>query len=400
MTFPAEWEEHDSLWITWSNESYWGGEKTGKLVLKIIKSLSPFVKVKVIVASAEEQEEVTKLLSDRSVKLSQVEFVMIEENDRWLRDMGPIFLKNKKGEMQIADFKYNFYGEFPLEDPFCVKVDRVHKKIATDLNLSLKETTLVSEGGDREVNGKGTMICCEAVELQRNPELSKEVIEKELLKVLGQKKLIWVKQGPREDDKCTRGPIAEKTYTPTITGGHVDEFCRFVDAQTILLAEVSPQERDANPISAISYKRLEETCEILKKATDQDGRSFRIVRIPAPDHIYNHYTLKENGNPFALKYFMGTKPGDTIKYTLAASYLNFIISNGVIVMPSYWKKGRPKSMRIKDKKAKAIIENLFPGRKVIQVNPEAINNGGGGMHCITQHQPVKQTKEKSAKKLE
>ena len=249
------------------------------------------------------------------------------------------------------------------------------------------KTNLVSEGGDREVNGKGTMICCEAVELQRNPNISKEDIEKELLSIMGQKKIIWIKQGPREDDKCTRGPIENSIYTPTITGGHVDEFCRFVNEKTILLAEVSEEERDSNPVSAVSYQRLEATLAQLRKETDQDGNPFDIVRIPVTDHMLHTYKISEEKDAFDPKYFHGTTPGQTIRYNLASSYLNFIVSNGVVVMPSYWKEGRPLSMQGKDEKAKAIMMRLFPDRKIVQINPEPINHGGGGMHCITQHQP-------------
>lgn len=379
---PAEWEKQARVWIAWNDQAYLSGESTGKVVIELIEALQPFVRVRIVVAGDGEKEQVSYKLT----KSDNIEYMVIQPNDRWFRDMGPTFLKGDQGNFKIADFGYSFYGEKPPEPGFCEMVNDIHKEIARRLGLSLLETNLVSEGGNREINGKGVMICCEAVERHRNPSLDKEELEKELLRVTGQKKLIWVKQGPREDDKCTMGPIGKDLYTPTITGGHVDEFCRFVNESTILLAEVSVEERDRDPISRISYERLEETFEQLKKETDLDGNPFQIVRIPTPDHLIHDYTLPPEENSFDLTYFQGTVPGQKIQYILASSYLNFVISNGVVVMPSYWKEGRSLSIKAKDEIAKATISALFPTRQIIQLNPEAINHGGGGMHCITQHQ--------------
>ena len=380
FTFPAEWEEQDCIWITWDDQSYWSGERTGSLVLNIIKSIEAFEQVKIIVSSEDEQEKVSRLLERKD----NIKFEIIEKNDRWLRDMGPIFLKGSRGNFKIADFGYTFYGERPKDDPFCVMVDKIHKEVAERLKLPLLETPLVSEGGDREVNGKGTMICCEAVELQRNPGLTKQQIEEELLRAMGQRKIIWIKQGPREDDKCTNGPIENSIYTPTITGGHVDEFCRFVNPSTILLSEVSELEKESNAIFAVSHQRLKEAYKLFSETVDQDGKPFTIIRMPVPDHVIYTQTIKDVQ---AATYFGKTTIDQTISYIPASSYLNFVIANKVVLVPSYWKEGMPKSTKLKDQKAKEIISTFFPDRQIIQINPEAINHGGGGMHCITQQQP-------------
>lgn len=381
FTFPAEWKEQECIWITWDEQRYWSGERTDSVVLNIIKSVQPFQKVKIIVSSQEEQEKVSGLLG----RIDNVQFEIIEKNDRWLRDMGPIFLKGDRGSFKIADFGYTFYGERPKDDELCVMVDSIHKEVAKRLELPLFETSLVSEGGDREVNGKGTMICCEAVELQRNPSLPKEQVEEELLRAMGQKKIIWIKQGPREDDKCTHGPIENSIYTPTITGGHVDEFCRFVNPSTILLSEVSEVERAMSPIFAVSHQRLEEAHKVLSETGDQEGHPFHIVRMPVPDHVIYEYTIKDDQD---AAYFGKSTIGQTIRYIPASSYLNFVVTNKVVLIASYWKEGRPESTRLKDEKAKEIISSFFPDRKVIQINPEPINHGGGGMHCITRQQPL------------
>src|SRR5574338_466818 len=141
--FPAEWEPQDCIWITWDDQRYWCGEPTGNLVLNMIKSIQPHQQVKVIVSSHEQQEKVSKLLATAD----NIKFEIIEKNDRWLRDMGPIFLKGNQGGFHVADFGYTFYGEFPKDDPFCILVDKIHKEIASRMKLPLVETSLVSEGG-------------------------------------------------------------------------------------------------------------------------------------------------------------------------------------------------------------------------------------------------------------
>jgi len=384
FSFPAEFERHEFVWVTWTDEVYMSGKPTDKVVLKIIEELSPFVKIRLIVESQPQLIKVKRILKKNDIPDEQITFLIVPKNNRWMRDMGPIFLRSDKGNLKIVDFNYSFYGELPISHPYSRQVERIDRFIAQKLRLSTIKTNLVSEGGDREFNGKGTMIAVEAVEMQRNPDKTRDEIEKELLRVLGQKKAIWLRKGPAEDDKSSRGPLPGDIYTATVTGGHIDEFCRFVDSNTILLAEVSAEERDSNPISRISYERLEENYKILSEATDQDGKPFRIIRVPVADHIRAEYKAKKED----LRYFGGTKTGDTIKYILAASYLNFLVTNGVVLVQSYWKEGRPASTKSKDEKAKRILQEAFPNRKVVQVNAEDVNHGGGGIHCITQQQPA------------
>jgi agmatine deiminase len=385
FVFPAEFERHEFVWVTWTDEAYCAGKPTDGVVLQIIKEISPFVKIRLVVKSRGQLITVKKILREHGISGRQVDYVVIPRNDRWLRDMGPIFVKSNKGNLKIVDFNYSFYGELPTSHPYSKQIERVDRLIAHHLRLPVIKSSLVSEGGDRESNGRGTMMVVEAVELQRNPDKTREEIEKELLRTLGQKKIIWLKKGPAEDDKSTNGPLPGNIYTATVTGGHIDEFCRFVDPHTILLAEVSPEERDSNPISRISYERLEENYRILREAKDQDGKPFRIIRVPAANHIVTEYkATKEDAN-----FFKGARPGETVKYILAASYLNFFVTNGVVLLQSYWKEGRPESTRIKDEKAGKILQEAFPDRRIVRINAEDVNHGGGGIHCITQQQPAR-----------
>lgn len=255
------------------------------------------------------------------------------------------------------------------------------------MGIATVATSLVMEGGALEVNGKGSLLQVESVTLGRNKHLSKPAIEKELCRVLGQKKLIWLKEGVA-DDPLNGSNIADN-YFGFGTGGHIDEFCRFADAPTILLAWVTDEDAKQNPVHRLTQTRMQANFEILRQATDQDGKLFRIVKFPVPEMealSYSMDTTSENG-----KYFRTFKPalqqGDTWYYVPAASYLNYIISNRVILVPAYWEKGKPLSIKKKDEEALALFKRYFPGYKIAQLNPYNLNRGGGGMHCLVQQQP-------------
>jgi agmatine deiminase len=136
---------------------------------------------------------------------------------------------------------------------------------------------------------------------------------------------------------------------------------------------------------------MERNYNILKNATDQDGKSFEIIRVPQAKTI----TVTSDDHAFFqdfinMEFEDGTviKDGEPVKLILAASYLNFIVTNGVVIIPSYWKEGRSEEFRQKDEAFKQIIEKVFPERDIIQINTEAINIGGGGIHCICQQMPA------------
>jgi agmatine deiminase len=214
--------------------------------------------------------------------------------------------------------------------------------------------------------------------------LSRDEVEQELLKLLGQKKMVWLKRGVAEDDDAERGPVRGNVYAAG-AGGHIDEMARFTSPTTIALEEVTATERDGDPVMRESFERLEENYRILKSATDQDGQLFQIVRMPAADPEYVDLTLKAGDS--ALSFFRGSKPGERIRVILPRSYMNFVISNGVVLEEAYWRPGRPESTRRKDEQARLILQRLFPARTVIQLHAENLNRGGGGMHCATQEQP-------------
>jgi agmatine deiminase len=174
----------------------------------------------------------------------------------------------------------------------------------------------------------------------------------------------------------------------------VDEYCRFVSPDTILLAEVTEKEAAGDPVAAENRLRLEENYKILKNAVDQDGRPFKIVRIPVPDMIYFTATPADEAY-FSLSSFYysmdGTSfpYGDPVTVVPATSYCNFLITNNLVLGQKYFVEGSgmPDSVKAKDKKAEEILRALFPDRKVVMVNAIPVNFGGGGIHCLTQQEP-------------
>jgi len=322
--------------------------------------------------------------------INNIEFHGVEYDSIWMRDNGPIFFKDQEGIERILSFIWKEWGYMTHEKKCDLKYDPLlPAEIAKKLNVPCHYVPFGSEGGDREFNGKGSLIACKDVELDRNPGKSisdLEVLYKEQLNVSN---IIWLKHALADDAQTFYCPLPNTDiYTCHGTGGHVDEFARFVSPTTILLAQVHPEEQNT-PLGSITHQVLEENFQILSSLKDQDGKPFHIVRINLPPPLFHSLTIKdpiyetlEN-----LKYTSGKPLPDEVKVVAATSYCNFLISNGVILMPSYYKEGRPRLFKETDDSAKQVLQSLFPDRVVIQITAEAVNFGGGGIHCITQQQP-------------
>jgi agmatine deiminase len=368
------------------------GRSAEGIVIEIIRAVQPHVTIDLMVQDESEKIAVMNILERRNISLRDIRFHAIPHGDIWIRDMGPIFLTDKKGNMKIADFGFNTWGYKNPTDEYSMLEEQVDRLVARELNIPIIRSGMISEGGNHEFNGKGTLMMTSAVETQRNPEWTMAEMEQEFERIFNVKKIIWLPKGVADDQLTFRGTLPGDIFTAISTGGHIDEFARFADPNTILLAEVTPVERDADPIAALTYTSLEESFQILKNETDQDGNPFTIIRVPYAEAIYELMGQDDEVYKFLkdLEYEDGTviADGSTIKTIIAASYLNYIISNGVIVIPTYWKEGRPEVFRKKDERFKQIVKQVYPNSKIIQINPENINIGGGGMHCISQQMPL------------
>jgi agmatine deiminase len=199
------------------------------------------------------------------------------------------------------------------------------------------------------------------------------------------------------DDPLHFFRIIVDNYVGGGTGGHTDEFVRFSNANTILLAWVNESEKDLNPVNRLNYERMSENLKILEAAKDQDGKAFKIVKVPLPDLIVKKITAKEDSDPDADRPSPYLRPsyfpvmeapaeGDSLLRVPAASYLNYLVTNGIVLLPTYTVSG---SSREKENEVKRIFQEQFPGREIVFIDAMPLNWSGGGIHCSTQQQPGK-----------
>jgi agmatine deiminase len=391
---PAEFETQEAIWLIWPSTNHKEEESVEKVLISIIEALINDINIVVTCKDENLLSQAKQTLKDRFGEQPRLKFLAIPSFEIWTRDMGPIFVETNKNTLAVADFNFNSWGYSDTLDPDTKTEEMYDIRVAQHFNLPVISSSMISEGGSREVNGKGTLITTESVEMGRNPTMTKKEMEAEYERLLGIKKTIWLKQGLVEDNHTFLGPITTsdgtKAYTVVTTNGHVDEFARFVNDSTILLAQIDSGELD-DTIAFENYNRIEENYKILASATDQDGKPFTIIRMPLPRTIFS--TMKPGDYVYdyikTLDYKDGsTFPnGETVKVVAALSYLNFIITDKVVVGQSCWRKGMPDELKEKDEKAAQILQSVFPNRKIVMIDAFGVNLGGGGIHCISMYQP-------------
>ena len=384
---PGEFEPQEYIWLSWRDEGFLGTAPFADVAADVMRVITPHVKVRLMFSDeqppyasrrrlprAEAEQVVRAKLEAKGINLSRVELFFHPQPYGAIQDPGPFFLRTPTGGLALADYRFDVHS-----DPRTEAMDRI---IAASLGVPTVASELISEGGARQSNGRGTLLLVEAVERARNPKLTLKQIEAEHGRVHGTPNVIWLDKGPADEEwgrlKDGRWGIG--------TGGHVDVFARFADASTILLAEVSQAQRDAYPIMAETYRRMEKNYAILRAAKDQDGKPFRILRVPMPDPMMASADY-DSITPYERMFFDGAAPGERIVYYLPAGYLNFIIANGVVVTARLWEEGRPLKLRETDKLAKRALERAFPGRKIAQVGVTPLIHDGGGLHCHSRNQP-------------
>lgn len=336
---PAEWEPHAGTWLTWPRpdgisfpDKY---DSVPTVYAELIRHLVEVEEVHINVWNAEMEQWVRELLTRHQTPLDRVWFHHFPSYEPWCRDHGPIFLVrdgNGARERAIVDWDYNAWGgKYP---PFDLD-DAVPRHVAQLRGLPLFSPGIVLEGGSIEVNGQGTVLTTTACLLNpnRNPSLTQAEIENFLFDYLGGEQVLWLGEGIVGDD----------------TDGHIDDLSRFVNAETIVtVVEEDPQ--DAN------YAVLQENLRRLRDFKSPRGAAFRIVELPMPG------VVKYNGQ------------------RLPASYANFYIANGLVLVPLYRHRN--------DRAALEILGREFPGRRVVGVDSTELIWGLGSFHCITQQEPA------------
>jgi len=335
---PPEWQRHTATWLTWPKDPETWPDRVPQveaIYLQMMAALAPNEIVNLLVDDAETEAAVRARCvfpGAKNIRCHQIPTV-----DSWIRDYGPNFLVNIKGELAYNDWIFNAWGNKYEE----LKRDNsIPARLESLIKAPRFEPGIVMEGGSIEVNGEGCLLTTEQCLLNpnRNPQLSKEEIAQHLKSYLGVEKVLWLGEGIVGDD----------------TDGHIDDIARFV-APNVIACAVEDDPEDAN------YELLQDNLKRLRAMTDAQGRAFEIVTLPMPGVVGGTSTEQRNLD------------------RLPASYANFCIANQVVLAPVFG--------HANDARALETLQRLFADRRVVGINCEPLVWGMGTIHCVTQQQP-------------
>jgi agmatine deiminase len=305
---------------------------------EIVRHLSQVERIYLLIENRAAESRVRTILKKSGVNLEAVDFFRIPTDRGWMRDSGPIGVRGNSGEVAYNHFAFNGWAKYPNHKKDAAAVSKANQKVKRRFWQPVhKGRRVVLEGGSIDVNGRGTLLTTEECLLDarvqpRNPGLSRAEVEDALREFLGVTNILWLGRGIAGDD----------------THGHVDDFCRFVDPRTVVLArEMNP--RDPN------HRALEENRERLEGMRIEDGSKIELVRLPMPAPLFF-----EN-------------------LRLPASYANFYIGNACVLVPTFNDPA--------DRIALGLLGELFPDRPVVGIHAVDLVLGLGTLHCLTQQQP-------------
>jgi agmatine deiminase len=336
---PAEWERQQSTLMGWPyNKNDWPGKFNNipKIFAKIISKITKSQKVNLLINSRKSKNKIKKLLRKNNARVRNVKFIICETDRVWMRDIGPIFIKNQKNQNILLNWEFNGwakYKNYRADNRVNLRIKDHYK--GNVIKPKFNKKSIVLEGGAIDVNGKGLLITTKECLLsniqQRNSFLKIKDYNHIFRKYFGAKKVIWLNKGIVGDD----------------THGHVDDIARFVKSNKVFLAYEN-NKKDEN------YKNLDENFKILKKIKI-DSSQIKIRKIPMPRPIFID------------------------KVRVPASYLNFYIFNKFVLLPTF---NDPK-----DKIVIKIFKKEFNNRKIIPVDCSELIWGFGAIHCLTQQEP-------------
>ncbi len=339
--FPAEWEKQQGLLLCFPhNGNDWPG-KYGAIqwaFVEFIKKVALVETVYLVVADEKLKAKVLEMLEIAHVNISNISFIIHKTNRSWMRDSGPIIVKNGSNR-EALNFNFNGWAKYKN-----FQLDKhVPSKVSNHLNIPLtqvkyKGKSVVLEGGAIDVNGKGTLLTSEECLLHpsiqvRNKNFTKTDYENIFKEYLGVTNVIWLGDGIIGDD----------------THGHIDDLARFVNEDTILTV-VESDSKNKN------FKPLQDNLNRLKRAVLENGSSPKIVELPMPT------TLEFDG------------------INIPASYANFLILNKCVLVPTFNDS--------KDRIALNIIADCFPNREIIGISAIDLIWGFGTLHCLSQQIPL------------
>jgi len=303
-----------------------------------VRLLSEVERVFLLVENRAAELCVRRILKKAGAYLGAVVFFRVPTDRGWMRDSGPICVRDFDGDVAYNHFSFNGWAKYLNHKKDALVVAKVNRQLKHRIWQPVhKGRRVVLEGGSIDVNGRGTLLttdeCLLSKTQERNPGFTREDYAEIFRKYLGVTKVLWLNRGIAGDD----------------THGHVDDLARFVNPATVVTV-VEHDKTDEN------YAPLQENLSRLKEMTDQDGTALRVETLPMPKAVY----------------FDGQR--------LPASYANFYFANGMVLVPTFNDEN--------DRVALNKLAELFPGRKVVGIACRDLVLGLGTLHCMTQQQPA------------
>jgi agmatine deiminase len=331
FAMPAEWSAHLRTWMCWPCRiETWGGPdgllRAKQAVARVARAISSFEPVVIAVRPLDAPE--AKLATSGKAEIFEVAI-----DDSWARDSGPTFVVAADGRHGAVQWGFNAWGNkyHPWTDDA-----QLASRVARHCDVRLYHAPLVCEGGAIHTDGEGTLITTEQCLLNanRNPHLDRQQVEERIALFTGARRVIWLGEGFSDDE----------------TDGHVDNIACFVAPGRVLVGVPNSRSHPDFAPTMEAIRRLGET-------RDAEGRRIEVIELAQPQKQDTDW----RGRP------------------MQASYVNFYLTNGGVVMPAFDDRN--------DERAREIIANCFPGRDILQIVATDIVAGGGGIHCITQQEP-------------
>jgi agmatine deiminase len=371
----------------------------------LARALQPHAPLRLLVAEPGQQDTARALLRNEGVDMARVDMAVDPQAVYFVRDAA-VFTKGPPGRLGVVDFVWTHYGlpawcekrhsDNSAKAKHCASPnddkgrDGLDRSIARLAGAGTFSTALAMEGGGIECNGAGVVLVSQALAQQRNPGVPVAQLKAQFEQLPGVKKLVWLGEGLASDPHM-RGTVTGN-YVAWGTGGHTDEFVRFADARTVLLSWPDDAEIGRHPVARFNRQRMQRNFELLAGATDANGQPFRIIKLPTPRSVERRVFLSAGADqrlsaewtadffPSAEKRF----EGQPMTQVASCSYLNFVVANGVVVVPSYLAYGTPSAL---EQRLKGLMQQAFPGRAIVFVDAMGANWVGGGAHCATLNEP-------------
>ena len=348
LRFPAEWEPQSAVLVAWPHAGTDWAERLGEVeetYVALVAAITRFQDVVIIVADDDLQTYAEARLSSNRVDMERVRFVHAPYDDTWLRDSGPLTLRaapvaggDAGRGFRLLDFRFTGWGgkfEASQDDQL---VERL-AEAGIFRNSSRQPVDFALEGGAIETDGAGTLLSTWRCLHERHPELGRAALSARLGEWLRQDRVLWLDHGYLEGDD---------------TDAHIDTLARFAAEDAIVF-------QDCDDPADSHYPELQAMAMELANLRTADGKPYRLFPLPWPRPILD---VADDGS----------------SRRLAASYANFLIVNGAVLMPAYGDSA--------DAKAAAVLENAFPGREIVQVPCRPLIWQNGSLHCITMQLPA------------